>query len=219
MFDNIGGKIKTLAMVICVIGIIASIICAIALWAQNSRYSLTIALGFGVLVGGCVGSWVGSFFMYGFGELIEETTRNREINDQILRLLSVQNAPTDSKPFVRDVPVAFSQSSARNNTKPLRDTQGGWVCKACGSRNSSGDVMCKDCGLSVPEDVSIISFNDSLFARLTLPQLTSIDVNSFQLGIEAASQLINHIENPNLLATKIIVPHKLIERHSCIAVR
>lgn len=74
---------------------------------------------------------------------------------------------------------------------------------------------CIQHGLSIPEDISIISFNDSLFARLTSPQLTSIDVNSFQLGIEAASQVINHIENPNLLATKIIVPHFLIQRDSC----
>ncbi len=42
-----------------------------------------------------------------------------------------------------------------------------------------------------------------------------MDVNSFQLGIEAASQMINHIENPNLMATKIIVPHFLLERDSC----
>ena len=75
--------------------------------------------------------------------------------------------------------------------------------------------VCIQCGLSIPEDLSIISFNDSLFARLTHPPLTSIDVNSCQLGIEAASQLINHIENPNLVATKIIVPHSLIERESC----
>lgn len=75
--------------------------------------------------------------------------------------------------------------------------------------------VCKQCGLSIPEDLSIISFNDSLFAKLTSPQLTSVDVNSFQLGIEAASQLINHIENPNLLATKIIVPHRIVKRDSC----
>lgn len=75
--------------------------------------------------------------------------------------------------------------------------------------------VCIQCGLSIPEDLSIISFNDSLFARLTHPPLTSIDVNSCQLGIEAASQLINHIENPNLVATKIIVPHSLVERDSC----
>lgn len=75
--------------------------------------------------------------------------------------------------------------------------------------------VCIEMGISIPNDLSIISFNNSLFARLTSPQLTSIDINSVQLGIEAASQVINHIENPNLLATKIIVPHKLIERHSC----
>ena len=74
---------------------------------------------------------------------------------------------------------------------------------------------CNQCGLSIPEDLSIVSFNDSLFAKLTSPQLTSVDVNSFQLGIEAASQLINHVENPNLLATKIIVPHRIVERDSC----
>ena len=75
--------------------------------------------------------------------------------------------------------------------------------------------VCSQCGLSIPKDLSIISFNDSLFAKLTSPQLTSVDVNSFQLGIEAASQLINHIENPNLLATKIIVPHSIVKRDSC----
>lgn len=74
---------------------------------------------------------------------------------------------------------------------------------------------CIRMGLSIPEDISILSFNNSLFAQLTSPQLTSVDVNSFQLGFEAASQLINHVENPNLMATKIIVPHYLVERNSC----
>ena len=77
------------------------------------------------------------------------------------------------------------------------------------------EQACAKKGLSIPKDLSIVSFNNSLFARITSPQLTSIDVNSHQLGIEAASQLINHIENPNLLATKIIVPHSLIVRESC----
>ena len=71
-------------------------------------------------------------------------------------------------------------------------------------------------GIRVPEMLSIISFNNSLFAQLTNPPLTSVDINSYQLGIEAASQIINHIENPNLLATKIIVPHRIIERNSCL---
>ena len=74
---------------------------------------------------------------------------------------------------------------------------------------------CIQMGLSIPGDVSIISFNNSPFAQLTSFQLTSVDINSFQLGFEAASQLINHAENPNLRAAKIIVPHFIVERSSC----
>lgn len=74
---------------------------------------------------------------------------------------------------------------------------------------------CIQMGLSVPRDLSIISFNNSPFSQFTPLQLTSVDINSFQLGFEAASQLINHAENPNLLATKIIVPHHIVERSSC----
>ena len=94
IFDNIGGKIKTLAKVLCWIGIIASIIGAIALWAQNDQYDYytrtttnTVGIGFIVLLSGCVVSWVGSLFMYGFGELIEETTQNRVYNERIHKLL------------------------------------------------------------------------------------------------------------------------------------
>ncbi|MBO5460926.1 MAG: LacI family DNA-binding transcriptional regulator [Ruminococcus sp.] len=77
------------------------------------------------------------------------------------------------------------------------------------------EFVCMNLGISIPEDLSIVSFNNSLVARLTSPALTSVDTHSFQLGIEAASQIINHIENPNLMATKIIVPHTLVERNSC----
>ena len=77
------------------------------------------------------------------------------------------------------------------------------------------EKACIGLGLSIPGDVSILSFNNSLLARLTFPPLTSVDVNACQLGIEAAAQMISHVENPELVATKIIVPHHLVERESC----
>lgn len=75
--------------------------------------------------------------------------------------------------------------------------------------------VCMELNLSIPDDLSIVSFNNSLIARFASPQITSVDINAFQFGMEAASQMINHIENPNLMATKIIVPHQLIEHGSC----
>ena len=75
---------------------------------------------------------------------------------------------------------------------------------------------CVQMGISIPNDVSIIAFNKSLYAQLASPQLTAVDINSYQLGQEAAAQIINHAENPNLSATKIVIPHRIVERDSCI---
>lgn len=75
--------------------------------------------------------------------------------------------------------------------------------------------LCVQMGLRIPQDLSIIAFNNSLYAQLASPQLTSVDVNSFRLGQEAAVQLLNHAEDPNLMAAKIIVPHRIVERASC----
>jgi len=65
MFDNIGGKIKTLAKVVCWIGIIVSVILGLL-----SRNAITALLFIGI---GSLGSWIGSFMTYGFGQLIENT--------------------------------------------------------------------------------------------------------------------------------------------------
>ena len=75
--------------------------------------------------------------------------------------------------------------------------------------------VCTRMQLSIPEDVSIIAFNNSLYAQLASPQLTAVDINSIQLGQEAANQLLNHLENPDQLAAKIVVPHRIVERASC----
>ena len=75
--------------------------------------------------------------------------------------------------------------------------------------------VCVQMHLSIPGDISIIAFNNSLYAQLASPQLTAVDISSYHLGQEAATQIINHAENPNLMATKIVVPHRIVERDSC----
>ena len=77
MFSNIGGKIKGLATAISVIGIGVSVICGIIMIIAGGATGDTgamIGMGFAILIVGSLLSWVGSFFAYGFGELIENTT-------------------------------------------------------------------------------------------------------------------------------------------------
>lgn len=79
--------------------------------------------------------------------------------------------------------------------------------------------VCARLSLSIPGDVSIIAFNNSLYSQLASPQLTSVDINSYQLGQEAAAQIISYLDNPNLRTTRVIVPHRIVERSSCAHIK
>ena len=70
MFNNIGKKIKTLAVVICWIGIVGSVLAGIIMCVSDEDM---IIFGLLTMIAGALISWIGSFFMYGFGELIDKT--------------------------------------------------------------------------------------------------------------------------------------------------
>lgn len=67
MFDNVGSKIKGLASFFCWGGIIASIIGGIILIGLDEDL---IFVGIAVIVIGSLLSWISSFVLYGFGELV-----------------------------------------------------------------------------------------------------------------------------------------------------
>ena len=71
MFNNIGGKIKTLASVITWLGIGLSVIIGIVLMVMAEEL---ILIGLIVAILGSIFSWIGSFLIYGFGELIENSS-------------------------------------------------------------------------------------------------------------------------------------------------
>ena len=74
MFSNIGSKIKAVARVFCWVDIVLSLIVGIVMFALSNLGGI----GFVIIIVGCLGSWIGSFFTYGFGELIEKTTEIAE---------------------------------------------------------------------------------------------------------------------------------------------
>ncbi|MFS0782912.1 LacI family DNA-binding transcriptional regulator [Bacillus sp. 1P06AnD] len=74
----------------------------------------------------------------------------------------------------------------------------------------------KERHISVPEEMSIVSFNNVLFAELANPPLTSVDIGIYDLGYQAAKSLIQHIENPKEPKKRIILPFRLVERESCM---
>lgn len=75
MFNNIGSKIKKLTMILFIIStiiyLILSITLAVAIFdgvAAFFMFILFFAIGFLL-------SWIGSFFMYAYGELVDNSSK------------------------------------------------------------------------------------------------------------------------------------------------
>nr|WP_247710250.1 substrate-binding domain-containing protein [Qipengyuania huizhouensis] len=80
----------------------------------------------------------------------------------------------------------------------------------------------RDCGLSVPGEVSVAGFDDSEVARTAWPQLTTIRQPVLQMSWDATDRLISSLEadskgdpeNSSSYARLVNHPHKLIVRGS-----
>ncbi|MFC7321789.1 LacI family DNA-binding transcriptional regulator [Halobacillus campisalis] len=69
--------------------------------------------------------------------------------------------------------------------------------------------------IKVPDDVSIIGFNNTMIAKLANPPLTTVDTNPYQLGYEASDGLINILHTPEMVKRGVIIPTSIVERDSC----
>ncbi|RSK26401.1 LacI family transcriptional regulator [Bacillus sp. HMF5848] len=68
---------------------------------------------------------------------------------------------------------------------------------------------------TIPNDISLVGFNNILLSQISRPPLTSVDIQIYQLGYQAGKSLIEEIETPSEVAKRVIVPHKLVKRQSC----
>jgi len=69
--------------------------------------------------------------------------------------------------------------------------------------------------IKVPDDVSIIGFNNTKLAEINLPALTTVHVDKELIGSLAAQKLLESIRNPKTVSTKTVIETRLIIRDSC----
>ncbi len=70
-----------------------------------------------------------------------------------------------------------------------------------------------DTGKSVPEDISVIGRNNTLYSRLSYPALSTIDLHMHQAGLSSANLLLDAL-NGGTGTQKILLSGSLIERDS-----
>ncbi|GAA0086196.1 LacI family DNA-binding transcriptional regulator [Clostridium sp. CTA-7] len=70
-------------------------------------------------------------------------------------------------------------------------------------------------GYKIPEDISIVGFDDIATAQYLSPSLTTVKVFTDFMGETALDTLMERIKNDRVLSKKIVLPVKLIIRDSC----
>lgn len=71
-----------------------------------------------------------------------------------------------------------------------------------------------DFGYEVGKDISLVGINNSLFATLFHPYLTTVDINVDYLARESAKLIVELLNNKDLLLVKHIIPHEIIIRET-----
>ncbi|HVF57094.1 MAG TPA: LacI family DNA-binding transcriptional regulator [Pyrinomonadaceae bacterium] len=74
-------------------------------------------------------------------------------------------------------------------------------------------------GLRIPEDLSLVGFDDIAFAALCDPPLTTVCVPRTELGRRAVEALMATLEHPERVGAEVRVPTYLVERGSTAAAR
>ena len=145
MFDNIGGKIKSVATAIAIFGIIGSIIIGSIIIAEaNDSYypsAREVLGGLLVMIVGSLSSWVSSFTLYGFGQLIENTDAISSEMESIRRVTSkhITNASDKAQSSSNGVKSSTNSNDtiSYTNLDPCLGT-----CELCDKENVKV-VRCK----------------------------------------------------------------------------
>jgi DNA-binding LacI/PurR family transcriptional regulator len=74
-------------------------------------------------------------------------------------------------------------------------------------------------GLRVPDNLSVIGFDDIDWAQLNDPPLTTVNVPKRQMGAEAARRLIALLDDADLAPTDLVISVRLVERASTAPIK
>jgi LacI family transcriptional regulator len=74
----------------------------------------------------------------------------------------------------------------------------------------------KELHLSIPNDIGVLTFDIYPYSDIVDPVLTVIDINMYDMGVQAGEMMLRKLENPDLLIQSYTTLPVLIQRESTI---
>lgn len=75
------------------------------------------------------------------------------------------------------------------------------------------NALCNQ-NVKIPEDIGVITFDEHPFSQILKPMLTVVDIDVFDLGVQAGKYILQKIKKPTLHIQSYITYPTLVERES-----
>ena len=75
-------------------------------------------------------------------------------------------------------------------------------------------IAIREAGLSIPDSIAVMTFDDYPFSQQTVPPLTTVNIDVRDMGAQAAELLLTVLRHPNKQVQTYITTFNLIERES-----
>ncbi len=129
---------------------------------------------------------------------------------------AVERTGADTSPeLVRACP--WTQAAGAEETRALlaldpRPT----AIVACSAELGLGCLaVCRELGLSLPEELALVTFDDPYFGALLEPSLTAVGYDPAEVGRAAAALLLEAVQDGEAERRDVRVPVTLVRRRSC----
>ena len=124
-----------------VTGIIISLILGISIIEMGRGHDEEKLIGFLVIILGSFISWVSSFILYGYGEIIDLLTDIRDNTDNGIKDVEPANLKNSGNKIENTEPVNLQYSNIE-----IEDSEDTWICPSCHRRNDyNNSPECPHC--------------------------------------------------------------------------
>ena len=69
-------------------------------------------------------------------------------------------------------------------------------------------------GFSIPNDVRVFGFDNTMYATLSTPTISTVEQPRRELGVQSSRLLLSLIQNPSAQVKSLLLPTKLIIQES-----
>ncbi|BBI36362.1 LacI family DNA-binding transcriptional regulator [Cohnella abietis] len=144
----------------------------------------------------------------------------RDITSGQNRYSGYRNAMEDNDKRVMDEYIRFGDYKVKSGYEQMKELlsieRRPTAVFAVSDDMAIGAMNCiRDRNLRVPEDISVMGFDGSLFTELVRPTLTSMEQPIQQMGTVTMDVLLKQISGIEIPTTDVVLEHRLVVRESC----